>query len=593
MSDVPEPPKRAPRWPVPAAVAVAVVFVLVALPFSIWQMTSNSDEARYTVAAARMMATGDYVIPYAAWGEVRLLKPPLTYYYVVAGFALLGQSVFAVKSMWILSAVLILGLTWGIARGIGATKTGAAMAVAALAGNLLFFRAALTHNPDIPMTLGIALSLLGWVRILSDERPPAWSYYAAWLGIGWAFLAKGLLALVLVAVGLGVRAVVRGFGRPGRTEIVAVIVAVILGGWWHLLVAIREPTMLVAQFFGDQVTRKAMFDPAVFAGAMAFFALFTILGFIPVLLAAVPRRVALPRRPSPAVAFLILWIVTNIVVFSFSSYRVPRYMLPALPAAAALIGLWFSALDGETIARRAGRAVRILLPLFLVVGLGSGMALYMGTSIMVLLAFVPCLVAVLWLLWRIAGIRRPVIALAMLVGVVPLAVLSFFPAYLVLAYPAAADYAVRAVRDAGLMPSEVYVLRQWRLMDRVGLRIPPIEEFMFTEDLDPESLARAKMVLTVNSALADELADMGWTVRRENGAPEEFDLDDFLAATAARDLDGFRAEFGEPLFVATPPQTSDALPLGVDQPEVPAVDENAEGLPQNEDGVGAVERVSE
>jgi 4-amino-4-deoxy-L-arabinose transferase-like glycosyltransferase len=47
---------------------------------------------------------------------VRLLKPPLVYYQVVAGFALFGQSVFAVKSMWILNALLVLGLTWALAR---------------------------------------------------------------------------------------------------------------------------------------------------------------------------------------------------------------------------------------------------------------------------------------------------------------------------------------------------------------------------------------------------------------------------------------------------------------------------------------------
>lgn len=216
--------------------AAIATFVFFAMPFAVWQITSNSDEPRYTLAAARMMATGDYIIPYAAWGEIRLLKPPLTYYYVVAGMGLLGQSVLAVKIMWLISAAAVLALTWQLARAIGADQRAAAMATAALGANLLFFQSALTHNPDMPMVLGLTLALLGFARLCDSAPAPRWAVFAAWGGLAWAFLAKGMLALVLAGVAVLVRVALHrlrhrpGLPWPDRPEWLAIGLALIGGG---------------------------------------------------------------------------------------------------------------------------------------------------------------------------------------------------------------------------------------------------------------------------------------------------------------------------------------------------------------------------
>lgn len=539
------------RWPVRAAIAVIAAFLLAALPFALWQVTSNSDEARYTLAAARMMATGDYIVPYAAWGEVRLLKPPLTYYYVVAGFALFGQSVFAVKSMWLLSAVGILGLTWALAKALGASRAGAAVAVAALGSNLLFFRGVLTHNPDIPMVLGMTVALVGFVRLLCEDRPPAWVAFAAWLGIAWAFLAKGLLSLVLVALALGLRSLY-GRLRLSRTEIAAIALAVLSVGWWYVAVALREPGLVFAQFFGDQVADKATLGTEAL-GALGYFAGYLALGFLPVLIAALPLRPGGLGRPRPAVVFLLAWTALVVVIFSFSNYRVPRYLLPALPAVAALIGLAMSALDAEALARRAGRAVRILLPLPVAVVGASAMIVYAGGTVLAALGTVAAGLAVLALLWWLAGTRRPSVALALLTAVLPVAVILFLPAYRTAGYPAAADLGARAVEEAGLAPGEVYVLERWHLIERIGLGHPPLEEYLFSNRIEPALLARARMVLTIYPYHAEALRRLGWEVREARGAPEGFPAEAFWRAIRTRDIDGLRAAYGEPIFIATPP----------------------------------------
>lgn len=538
-------------WAPRAALAAGAVFVAMALPFAVWQVVSQADEARYTVAAARMMASGDYIVPYAAWGEVRLLKPPLTYYHIVAGFALFGQSVFAVKSVWVLVSALVLWMTWALARGIGASRAGALVAVTALGSNILFFRGALTHNPDMPLVFGTVLALLGFVRLLSDDRPPAWAAWAAWLGVAWAFLSKGLLAVLLVVLALALRAAWGRLRLAGRNEAAAIGVALVASAWWWIAVALREPEALVSQFIGDQVGRQAAFDPLALLGVMAGLAVFLALSFLPVLLLALPwRRRALPPR-SPGVVLLAVWAGLLVVLFSFGAYHPPRYLLPALPGVAALLGLALSELTEAELARRGGRAVRILLVATAGVALATAAVVYGGATLISALSALAVGGAVAGALSWLAGRGRAWIVLPLLVAWLPATVFLTWPAARLLAFPAAADFGVAAVRDGGLSTEEVVIFGKWRFLDRVGLRAPPIEGYRYSNDFREYMLEGARMVLSIDPRHAERLAALGWEVRVETGAAEGFGAGELWQAIRARDIAGLRERHGETLYIAT------------------------------------------
>lgn len=535
-----------------AAVAVLAAFVLAALPFAVQQVTSHSDEARYTVAAARMIASGDYIIPYSAWGEVRLLKPPLVYYQIVAGFALFGQSVFAVKSTWVLSGALVLALTWAIARGVGAGQAGAAVAVAALAANPIFFQSALIHNPDMPMLLGMALSLVGFLRLLEDEAPPRWAAWAAWLGVAWAFLAKGLLVLLLVALAFAFRVVARRPLLAGRNEVWAIVVAIVASGWWWVAVWLREPEMLMAQFLGDQVGRKASLDPTRTVEALGWFVLYLVIGFLPILIAALGGRGLVRPAATRGIVFLGTWAALVPIVFAFGIYHPARYMLPALPALAALIGLVFDALRPDEIARRTGRAVRVLLaPTLAVIALSTAIV-YGGASVFAAAGTLAAGLAVASAVWWLAGRERAWIALPLMAVWLPVTVLLTWPAARVIAFPAAADHGVAAVRASGLATDEVVIFGKWRFLDRVGLRAPPIDGYRYANDFREDMLAGAGLVLTIDPRHAARLSELGWSVRAEAGAPEGFGAADLWTAIRARDIAGLRARYGETIYIATP-----------------------------------------
>jgi 4-amino-4-deoxy-L-arabinose transferase-like glycosyltransferase len=544
------------RWAPWTAAAIILLFLAACVPLAVWQFfTVNMDEPRYTVAAAEMMASGDYLVPTNPWGGVRLLKPPLSYYYVVGGFSLFGQSLFGAKLFWLLSAGAILGLTWALARRIGASPAGAAVAVAALAANLYFFQAALTHIPDIPQMLGVTMALVGFARILAasdGETPPPWAFYLAWIGIAFAFFAKGLLALVLLGLSLALRVPGRGLRRPGGHETAAILIAVVVGTWWYVLMAILKPELLTQQFLGDQVTGKASFVVSRIVETFAKNGVDLVQGFLPVLIAAVPFSLAALRvRPRREVLYLILWCVIVVTVFSFGRDRTERYMLPAMPALAALIGLGFSGLTGEQIARRAGRAARILLPVIAIVGLLTAGVVYAGSTVLAALAVLLGFAAGIWAIWTIAGVRRPGVSLALLAVLPAVTILSVFPAYDHVGRGSMTDISVDAIKAAGVRPDEVVFLRRWQLMERVGLRIPPIEDYRYSRGVDPGAIGTARMVITTDPETVAGLEALGFDVVERVGAPGGFPFGDFVDAIVARDFGPLRETWGERIWIAT------------------------------------------
>jgi hypothetical protein len=220
---------------------------------------------------------------------------------------------------------------------------------------------------------------------------------------------------------------------------------------------------------------------------------------------------------------------------------------------AAIIGLAFSALTEEELARRAGRAMRLLLPITVLVALLSAAIVYGGASVLAALGTLVAGLALAAALWWLAGRGRLWIALPLLALWLPLTLLTTLPAARVIAFPAASDFGVEAVRQSGLATDEVVIFSEWRALDRVGLRAPPISGYRFSLEFDEAMLDGAGLVLSDEPEDAARLEALGWTVRTEIGSPEGFDLEELWDAIRTRDIAGLRAAYGERVHIATPP----------------------------------------
>ncbi|WP_410970469.1 hypothetical protein, partial [Salmonella sp. SAL4458] len=71
---------------------------------------------------ARMVETGDWLIPETPHGEVRVKKPVLPNWFPAGGFEILGVSFSGFRLFWVIGASGILLLTYALARALGASR---------------------------------------------------------------------------------------------------------------------------------------------------------------------------------------------------------------------------------------------------------------------------------------------------------------------------------------------------------------------------------------------------------------------------------------------------------------------------------------
>jgi 4-amino-4-deoxy-L-arabinose transferase-like glycosyltransferase len=298
------------------------------------------DEPRYAAIARTMAASGDWVTPRllgAPWFE----KPPLLYWmeavFFLAGFG----SEMAPRLPVALLALGFLSFYWWILRREFGNRP-ATFGAAILGTSAAWIVSSQIATTDLPLaaTYSAAMLLaLPWVR----RRDPALLPWVAAL-LGLAVLAKGPVAVVLACpllipwkgpypamLGRNVWA----FLRP---RVVLAFLAVTLP--WYALCTWENGSAFLQEFFWKHNVERFLSASAVGYHGQPFWY------FGPVLLALLlPWTPLLPLafRRAPYVdtgrLYLLIWAALWLVFFSRSANKLPSYILPMIPAAAALLGM--------------------------------------------------------------------------------------------------------------------------------------------------------------------------------------------------------------------------------------------------------------
>ncbi|HEX8983912.1 MAG TPA: glycosyltransferase family 39 protein [Bryobacteraceae bacterium] len=309
------------------------------------------DEPRYAAIGREMASSGDWITP-RLWGGPWFEKPPLAYWMTAAAFRLGWGGELAPRVPVALLAVAFLLFYWRVLRReFGAEAALAATAILATSAMWLgFSHAAVT---DLPMTAFFSAAMLlalGWIE--RGER--RWLWVAAALA-GLAVLAKGLVPLALGAPVLWAgRGRLRDLLRPGPLVAFVLVAA----PWYVTITAIHGRLFLddfflrhhLARFANDSLKHAQPFWFYVPVVAAALFPWFPLLGLL-------FRRTL---YKDPRARFLLLWLVFGFVFLSTAANKLPGYVLPLVPAAAALAGISLAQ------ARRKGVLVACALALALV-----------------------------------------------------------------------------------------------------------------------------------------------------------------------------------------------------------------------------------
>jgi 4-amino-4-deoxy-L-arabinose transferase len=300
------------------------------------------DEGRYAGIAAEMLRKGDFMVPAFNDEVPHFAKPPMTYWAVAAGTALLGRTEWGARlpnalafafTTWL---VLLLGRTFVPSRSWLPPLVYATFLFPYAASNAL--------TTDTLLTLWETLAVCGFVRWWEGGGVRHRPLFLMWVGFGLAFLTKGPPGLLpLIALGLfawmggGWKAARRLFCLGG------LLVFAVLGLGWYALVAITHPG-LMEYFIRDEFARRiasgAFHRNPEWYGAFKVYLPTLVLGTLPWTLplgravAAFPafrqsrpwRREVLRGDPWPA--FLALWILFPLALFAISRSRLPLYILP-------------------------------------------------------------------------------------------------------------------------------------------------------------------------------------------------------------------------------------------------------------------------
>jgi len=318
----------------PRRVAAAAALAVACYLLFFYSLTGvgmlGPDEPRYAAIGREMARSGDWITP-RLWGQPWFEKPPLLYWMTAAAFQLGVSEDLAPRLGVALLAVCFLFFYWRtLRREFG--ETPALFSTAILGTCAAWLGYGHVGVTDLPVSAAFSAAMLlalGWV-----ERGDRRGLVPAAVLLGAAVLAKGLLplALGLPLLWMG-RSRLRDLLRPA--PIAAFLVVAVP---WYALIIARQGSRFIDEFFWKQhlgrFTGGAVSHPQPFwfYGPILVAALFP---WSPLLALLFRTSLYKDRRRR----LLLLWLVFGLVFLSASANKLPGYLVPLVPAAAALAGL--------------------------------------------------------------------------------------------------------------------------------------------------------------------------------------------------------------------------------------------------------------
>jgi 4-amino-4-deoxy-L-arabinose transferase len=361
--------RRPPWW-------LLALLVLLAFAFQGTRGIWEPDEGRYTAAGLNMLERGDWLLPTIDGEHPHLTKPPITYWAIATGIALLGHNEWGARLPGALAFIGTGLLVFGLGRRLCASKPW--LPAIAWSLSLAPMIAANIVSTDVLLvffeTAAMFAFVEAWARDGTERR--RW-LLAMWLAWGLAFMTKGppgLLPLGAMVAFLAIhdRPKLRGLFLPAGVALFAVVAFT-----WFAVIVWQQPDRL-GYFLGYEVYGRVFTGVhkrnAEWYGGFEIYLPVLLVGALPWWVLAVaaaggPRalwpglRDAMRSRDHE-VLLLLYWFLLPLAVFFLARSRLQLYVLPlfvplALLAARPLAG--WSWLNGRRTAWIGGVTALLLL----------------------------------------------------------------------------------------------------------------------------------------------------------------------------------------------------------------------------------------
>lgn len=325
---------------------LAVVALLLLAPGIDRLPVTDRDEARFVQATKQMVESGDW-IDIRFQDEPRYKKPIGIHWLQGAAVLASGEGGDAPILFYRLPSLVAAVAAVLIAYGIGLALRGPGVGFATgllTAGTLLLGVEARLAKTDAVLLAAIlaaqwALASL-WMDPLRRRRFGRSAVF--WTALGLGILVKGPIILLVsgaTLVALSVRERSLALFRA-LSPVFGVLWTLALVLPWFVAIGWISNGAFFREAIGGDLLAKAVSGQESHGAPPGVQALAAAATFWP-LAALVPAAIAfaIARRREPAVFFLIAWIVPGWIVFEAVATKLPNYVLPFLPAFAALAGL--------------------------------------------------------------------------------------------------------------------------------------------------------------------------------------------------------------------------------------------------------------
>lgn len=347
--------------PLPAWVWV-LLFVLAAAAFfaGLDMPLVGPDEPRYAQVAREMFDRGDLVTPTLGgyhWFE----KPALLYWLQIAAYKLLGVNEFAARLGPALFGIGTVASLWILGRSVAENRRDLGLWFAVIAASTLGI-IVFAHGAsfDIIVTFPMTAAMVslfvfdrGEDRTLRSSILPLLLFYVF---VGLSVLAKGLIGIVFPAAIVAFYHVLSWRSPSRRLAISAfwgTAVTLAVAAVWYWPMYDRHGWEFIDQFFlqhhFQRFTSNKYQHPQPFYFYLWVLPLMTI-PWLPFFGAAIvgrlrdlvraPVAVGATTKRSALLTFAWAWMLVPLVFFSFSGSKLPGYILPAVPAAIVITGVY-------------------------------------------------------------------------------------------------------------------------------------------------------------------------------------------------------------------------------------------------------------
>lgn len=337
------------EWVTVTHLRASIILVLVALAVFLPGLAGiapvDRDEARFVQASRQMLETGDF-IDIRLQDEPRYKKPIGIYWLQAITVTLAGYGaeapIWAHRLASVSGAVAAVLLTYWAAIPLFGRMAAFGAALGMATCLLLTVQARLaTTDAALLATVVLAQGVLARAYLTEGtERLPLGTAFLFWIGLGFGFLLKG--PIILMVTGLTVAALVAIDRRAGwllrlRPAAGIPLAVLIVLPWFAAILSIAGTDFLSASVGNDLLGKVTTGQESHWAPPGYHLALFFVLFLPGPMLLPLALGPAWQARRDKAVKFCIAWVVPAWLVFELVATKLPHYTLPLYPAITMLI----------------------------------------------------------------------------------------------------------------------------------------------------------------------------------------------------------------------------------------------------------------